>query len=148
MDSRLTPSSARNFGQEIVRSPGTRTNRKSSSPRRTTNVFTTSAGVTPRASAASARLRTGPSLIRRYGSPEAARASSAGLGLIQYLLPAALGAAPAVPAESPLAAPPLPGAPRQSAARAAVRQAPPARAQRAGKQLRTSPRCGPPAAGS
>src|ERR1700729_922048 len=89
MDSRLTPSSARSFGQEIVRSPGTRTNRKSSSPRRTTRVFTTSAGVTPRACAASARLRTGPWLIRRCGRAEAARASSAGLDMIQYLLPAA-----------------------------------------------------------
>ena len=49
MDSLLTPSRARSFGQEIVRSPGTRTNRKSSSPRRTTRVLTTSAGVTPRA---------------------------------------------------------------------------------------------------
>jgi hypothetical protein len=65
MDRRLTPSSPRSFGQEMARSPGTSTNRKSSDPRRTTSVLTTSAGATPRARAASARLRTGPCLITR-----------------------------------------------------------------------------------
>jgi hypothetical protein len=40
MDRRLTPSSRRSFGQEMARSPGTSTNRKSSSPRRTTSVLT------------------------------------------------------------------------------------------------------------
>src|SRR5262245_9256299 len=78
IDSRLTPSTARSFGQESVRSPGTSTNTKSSSPRRTTSVFTTSAGATPRAVAASARLRTGPCRICRCRMPAAASASSAG----------------------------------------------------------------------
>src|SRR5580704_4060762 len=83
MDSRLTPSSARSFGHEMDRSPGTSTNRKSSGPRRTTRVFTTSAGGTPRACAASARLPTGPWLISRYRMPAAARASCAGLVIPQ-----------------------------------------------------------------
>src|ERR1700744_4850692 len=80
MDSRLTPSSLRSFGQEIVRSPGTSTNTKSSSARRTTRVLTTSAGVTPRTVAASARLRTGPCRTTRSGRPDASAAARAGLG--------------------------------------------------------------------
>src|SRR6201986_5104154 len=98
MDRRLTPSSWRSLGQEMVRSPGTSTNTKSSSARRTTRVFTTSAGVTPRTwaasarlfprwggvpprrGAASARLRTGPCRTTRWGTPDASAASSAGLG--------------------------------------------------------------------
>src|SRR6516225_474898 len=84
MDRRLTPSSRRSFGQEMVRSPGTSTNRKSSSPRCTTSVLTTSAGATPRARAASAKLRTGPCRITRWESPAASAASSAGVDTVQY----------------------------------------------------------------
>src|SRR5260370_9295071 len=87
MDGRLTPSSALSFGQEITRSPGTSTNRKSSSPRRTTSVLTTSAGATPRACAASARLRTGPCRITRWARPTASAAASAGVDTVQYRAP-------------------------------------------------------------
>src|SRR4029077_18193892 len=83
-DRRLTPSSRRSFGQEMARSPGTSTNRKSSSPRRTTSVLTTSAGATPRARAASARLLTGPCRITRWARPTASAAASAGVDTIQY----------------------------------------------------------------
>ena len=88
MDRRLTPSSRRSFGQEIARSPGTSTNRKSSSPRRTTSVLTTSAGVTPRARAASAKLRTGPCWITRWGRLRASAAFSAGVDTVEYPAPA------------------------------------------------------------
>src|SRR5215472_12035508 len=86
-DRRLTPSSALNFGQEMTRSPGTSTNRKSSSPRRTTSVLTTSAGATPRAPGASAKLRTGPCRITRWARPTASAASSAGVDTVQYPAP-------------------------------------------------------------
>jgi hypothetical protein len=86
-DRRLTPSSRRSFGQEMERSPGTSTNRKSSSPRRTTSVLTTSADVTPRARAASARLRTGPCRITRWARPTASAAASAGVDTVQYRVP-------------------------------------------------------------
>src|SRR6201996_2223434 len=82
MDRRLTPSSWRSLGQEMVRSPGTSTNTKSSSARRTTRVFTMSAGVTPRTCAASARLPTGPCRTTRCGTPDASAASRAGLGTV------------------------------------------------------------------
>jgi len=70
--------------QEIARSPGTSTNRKSSCPRRTTSVLTTSGGATPRARAASAKLRTGPCRITRWGRPKAPAASSAAVDTAQY----------------------------------------------------------------
>lgn len=60
IEERDVPSSARSFGHENFRSPGTSTNRKSPSLRRTTSVLTMSAGRTPRAATASARLPTGP----------------------------------------------------------------------------------------
>src|SRR5215467_14451196 len=87
MDRRLTPSRRRSFGQEMARSPGTSTNRKSSSPRRTTSVLTTSAGATPRARAASAKLCTGPCRITRWERPTASAASSAGVDTVQYPAP-------------------------------------------------------------
>ena len=77
IDSRLTASSARSFGQEMLRSPGTSTNRKSSSPRRTTIDLITSAGSTPRARAASARLVTGACSTRRKSMPSAVMAERA-----------------------------------------------------------------------
>ena len=64
-DSRLTPSVARSFGQEMARSPGTSTKIKSLSARLITRVLTTAAGATLLARAASARLRTGPCVITR-----------------------------------------------------------------------------------
>ena len=82
IDSRFTPSRARSFGQEISRSPGTSTNRKLPSPRRTTSVLTMSRGATPRAEAASSREPTRPCRVISCSSPEAARASCARCSLM------------------------------------------------------------------
>ena len=60
IDRRETPRTARSFGHEIDRSPGTRTRRWSSSPRRTNRDFTTAATDTPRAAAASSTDETAP----------------------------------------------------------------------------------------
>ena len=77
MDSRLTPRWARQLGQEISRSPGTRTYRKSSSARRTTRVLMMSAGRTPRTCAASSRLRTGPCRVIVNAMPLSRKAATA-----------------------------------------------------------------------
>src|SRR5215813_13326295 len=115
MDRRLTPSSRRSFGQEMARSPGTSTNRKSSSPRRTTSVLTTSAGATPRARAASAKLRTGPCRITRWDRPTASAASSAGVDTVQYPAPADTPAWHSLPlGGGPASGPSAPGGCRPS----------------------------------
>ena len=77
MEMRLTPSSVRSFGHEISRSPGTRTNRKSSSARRTTMLFSRARGSMLRAAAASSSEPTLPCRTTRYAMPLASRAAIA-----------------------------------------------------------------------
>jgi hypothetical protein len=84
MDSRDTESSDRSRGQEISRSPGTSTNRKSSSARRTTRVFSKARASMPRAAAASARLPTRPCRTTRYLIPLASRAAMARSSLMGH----------------------------------------------------------------
>ena len=86
MDSRFTPRRVRSLGQEISRSPGTSTSRKSSSARRTTRVLMIAPGSTPRAVAASARLPTRPCRVTEcstaVASSAAAAAASPGPGVL------------------------------------------------------------------
>ena len=88
IDSRLTPRWARSLGQEISRSPGTSTNRKSSSPRRTTSVLTMSRGSTPRAAAASASEPTRPWRVTANAMPDAVSAPTARSSPLAVIAPA------------------------------------------------------------